>query len=123
MEYKVHDVVRYFNDPIYVYMLINGKKLSTKLDTGAEVPIISEKIRKEIFPEEKLRRFDLKLNTYTNETMKVTSTLKVKVQYEDQFKELVLVVTAGNGPSLLGQNWLNHIDLNWKKLFAVHTAR
>ena len=55
--------------------------------------------------------------------MKVTGTLNVKVQYADQFKKLVLVVTAGNGQSLLGRNWLNHINLNWKKLFAVRTAR
>ena len=48
--------------------------------------------------------------------------LNGKVQYEDQFKKLVLVVTGGNGPSLLGWNWLNHINLNWKKLFAVLTA-
>ena len=55
--------------------------------------------------------------------MKVTGTLNVKVQYKDQFKKVVIMVTAGNGPSLLGQNWLNHINLNWKKLFAVLTAR
>ena len=66
---------------------------------------------------------DLKLKTYTNEPMNVTGTLNVKVQNEDQFKNLVLVVTAGNEPSLLGRNWLNHIKLNWKKLFAVRTAQ
>ena len=122
MEYHVHDIGRYSSDPVYVHMLINGKKLRMELDTGAEVSIISEKTREETFPEEKLRPSDLKLKTYTNEPMKVTGTLNVKVQYEDQFKKLVLVVTAGNGPSLLGWNWLNHIKLNWKSLFAVHTA-
>ena len=76
-----------------------------ELDTGAEVSIISEKTREEIFPEEKLQPLDIKLKTYTNEPMKVTGILNVKVQYEDQFKKLVLMVTAGNGPSLLGQNW------------------
>ena len=43
MEYKVHDVGRYSNDPTYVHILINGKKLSMELDTGAEFSIISEK--------------------------------------------------------------------------------
>ena len=38
--------------------------------------------------------------------MKVTGTLKVKVQYEVQLNKLVLVVIAGNGPSVLGKNWL-----------------
>ena len=94
-----------------------------ELDTGAEASIISEETREETFPEEKLRPSDLKLKTYTNEAMRVTGTLNVKLQYEDQVKKLALVVTAGNGPSLLGWNWLDHINLNWKKLFAVGTAR
>ena len=121
-ESKVHNIGKYSSDPVYVNMLINGKKLSMELDTGAEVSIISEKTREETFPEEKLRPSDLKLKTYTNEPMKVTGTLTVKVQYADQFKKLALVVTAGNGRSLLGRNWFNHINLNWKKLFAVRTA-
>ena len=122
MKYKVHDVERYSNDPFYVHTLINGKRLSMELNTGAEVSITSEETSKEKFPEEELLPADLKLR-HTNEPMKVTGTLEVNVQYEDQFKELLLVVTAGNQPSLLGQNWLKHINLNWKKLFAVHTAQ
>ena len=55
MEYNVHKFGKYSNDPVYVHMLNNGKKLSMELDTGAEVSIISEKTKKEIFPEEKLR--------------------------------------------------------------------
>ena len=75
-EYTVHDVGRYSNDPVYVQMLINWKWLSIELDTRAKVSIISEKTREEIFTEEELRPSDLKLNTYTNEPMKVTDTLK-----------------------------------------------
>ena len=53
-EYTVHSIERYSNDPVYVQMLINGKRLSMELDTGAEVSIILGKTREEIFPEEKL---------------------------------------------------------------------
>ena len=42
-ECQVHNVGRYSNDPVYVQMLTNGKRLSTELDTGAEVSIISDK--------------------------------------------------------------------------------
>ena len=55
---RVHNVERYSNDPVYVHMPINGKELSVEFDTGAEVSIISEKTRKEIIPEEKLRPSD-----------------------------------------------------------------
>ena len=94
-----------------------------EVDTGAALSIISEKTRKTFFPSEKLRPSDLVLKTYTNEPLKVVGTLNVRVQYEDQLKKLVLVVTAGDGPSLLGRNWLNHINLNWKELFAVRSVR
>ena len=90
-----------------------------ELNTGAALSIISQKTRKAVFPDEKLRHSKLILKTYTNEPLKVMGTLNVQVQYEDQLKKLVLVVVAGNGPNLFGRNWLNHTSLNWKKIFAV----
>ena len=33
-EYTVHNVGSYYNDPVYVQMLINGKQLSMEVDTG-----------------------------------------------------------------------------------------
>ena len=42
------------HDPVYIQMMINGKRLSMELDTGPKLFIISEKTRQEILPEEKL---------------------------------------------------------------------
>jgi hypothetical protein len=36
-----------------------------------------------------------------------------------QAKELRLLVVHGNGPRLLGRDWLHHLKLNWKELFQV----
>ena len=83
-----------------------------EMDTGASLSIISEETRKAVFPEEKLRASELVLKTYTNEPKQVKGTLNVRVQYKSQFKKLVLVIIAGNGPSLFGRNWLNHINFN-----------
>ena len=46
-------------------------------------------------------------------------TIAVKVQHHDQQLELPLVVVAGSGPSLLGQDWLAKIQLNWQSMFAT----
>ena len=122
-EYVLHKVGNRSVDPVLVQVQINGKPLKMEVDTGAALSIISEGTRMAIFPEEKLRASGLVLKTYTNEPMQVIGTLNVRVQYESQIKKLVLVVIAGNGPSLFGRNWLNHINLNWRKMFAVHMVQ
>ena len=73
---RVHE--RYCSDLVYVHTLVDGKKLSMELDTEAEVSIVWEKTRKQIFPGEKLRPSELKLKNYTNEPTKVTGTLKYR---------------------------------------------
>ena len=122
-EYELHHMGKRSTEPVQVQMTVNGKKLDMEVDTGAALSLISDSKRKAMFPKEKLRPASIILKTYTNEPIKVMGTLNVRVQYEGQLKKLVLVVIAGKGPSLLGRNWLNHIALNWKKVFAVRTLR
>ncbi len=103
-EYELHHIGKCSTEPVQVQMMVNGKRLDMELDTGAALTLISESKRKAIFPKEKLRPANLVLKTYTNEPIEVMGTLNVRVQYEGQLKKLVLVVIAGNGPSLLGRN-------------------
>ena len=51
------------------------------------------------------------------------ATLRVRVQYSDQFAKLILVVVEGSGPSLLGHNWLNYLRLDWSRIAQVHATR
>jgi hypothetical protein len=39
-------------------------------------------------------------------------TIQAKVTYESQTAELSLVIVKGDGPTLLGRNWLERIKLN-----------
>ena len=47
--------------------------------------------------------------------------IKVNVKYQNQEKQLPLVVVAGEGPSLLGCDCLAHIKLNWSSLHNVQS--
>ena len=58
-------------------------------------------LKEKPFFNEKLRPASTILKTYTNEPIEVMGTLNVCVQYEGQLKKLVLVVIAGDEPSLL----------------------
>lgn len=40
----------------------------------------------------------------------------VSVNYKNQTSDQSLLVVAGDGPSLLGCDWLSQIKLDWKQL-------
>ena len=90
-----------------------------ELDTAAAVTIISEKYFKEFFENTPLSRSELLLQTYSGDRLTVLGTMNAVVQYEQQTQELPLTVVAGDGPSLLGRDWLQHLTLNWKKINTV----
>ena len=102
--------------PITVDMVVNGKTLSMELDTGAAVSIISEQTRRSTFPDTPLRKSTSVLRTYTGEPMTVVGEMEVQVNYGAQSHNLLLLVVAGKGPSLVGRDWLQHIQLNWKTI-------
>ena len=53
--------------------------------------------------------------------LSVVGTVDVKVQYEQQTRELPLTVDTGGGPFLLSRDWL-HLTMNWReiKLMSKH---
>ena len=97
-----------------VEITISGKKMQMELDTGAAVSIISTKAK--LFPEETLVDSSLVLTTYSGEQLQVAGQMLVNVKYGRQQNQLPVCVVKGNGPSLLGRNWLQKITLNWKSI-------
>ena len=96
------------SEPFNVPVLVNRKKLTMELDTGAAVSIISDQTRRSLFPDLQLRNSSLVLKTYTDELMQVVGQLNVRVKYGSQEEKVVLVVVGGNEPSLFGRNWLKY---------------
>ena len=107
---------------ITVDVQINGKQLPMVVDTGVALSIISEQTWKKNFPGITLKKADVVLKTYTNERMTVMGELLVQVTYEQQCEHLLIVIVAGDGPSLLGRNRLKHIRLNWNSICTVARA-
>ena len=92
--------------PIMCSVIINGQTLEMQVDTGADVSIISEQTSKQLFPQLTPTPARVKLKTYTNEDLQVVGKLPVTVEHNNQRVQLDLLVVAGNGPSLMGRNWL-----------------
>ena len=87
-----------------------------ELDTGAAVSVISSTAKAKLFPQLKPESTSVILATYTDEKISVLGQIMVDVKYGKQHKTLPLYVVKGDGPSLLGRNWLTEINLNWKSL-------
>lgn len=57
------------------------------------------------------------MKTYSGEPLKVLGKLHVAVEYGEQHARLPLYVVAGDGPTLLGRQWLvGPIRLDWKTI-------
>ena len=102
--------------PIVVKLTVDGKEIPMEVDTGAAVSMISLATKKQLFPQKDLLDSTLVLTTYTGEQMVVVGRMQVKVNYGETNKLLFLYVVEGQGPSLMGREWLNEINLNWQEL-------
>ena len=59
-----------------------------------------------------LKASSAELKTYTGEVLNILGTITVTVSYKGQVADLNLLVVAGDGPSLMGRDWLSHIKLD-----------
>ena len=119
---QLHAVGNTSTSPIQIPLLVNNQLLCMELDTGAAISILSEETFKDLFPSAPLRRSTVLLKMYTGEKLPVLGEMDIRVQYEQQQpQDLVLTVVKGDGPSLFGRNWLERIKLNWREIKAIST--
>ena len=93
---------------------IQGKPVVMEADTGAAVSVISETTYKELFPNLTLKEVPMGLKTYTGERIPVLGEVVVEVSYQEQNRQLSLIVVKGKGHNLFGRDWLMHFKLDWK---------
>ena len=102
--------------PIHVQLLLDGKPCEFEVDTGAAVSILTDKQVSRVLPGAQLKKTNVSLRTYTSQKIPVKGKLDVEVQYGQQRKSLTCYVVTGDGPCLMGRDWLKHIRLNWKEI-------
>ena len=99
--------------PYKVQLSVGGQAL------GASLSLISEGTYKNLFSENRappLEKSGIVLRTYTGEEVKPEGVCTVDVDYEGGKYSLPLLVVSGEGPALLGRNWLEEIKLNWPRI-------
>lgn len=70
----------------------------------------------------KLNVVNTVLCTYTGEFVTVVGECRLAVEYNGFKCSSPAVVISGEGPCLMGRNWLQHISLNWSEIFHLATV-
>ena len=117
-DFKLFQISQEKPEPsIMIPIKVNGEDCSMELDTGASVSIMSEEDWKTKFPRVPLEKSQIKLRTYTEETLDIIGQAHVEVTYEDHTANLPIQIIKGQGPSLFGRNWLRNIKVPLRSKF------
>ena len=69
-----------------------------------------------------MRSPEVAIHTYTAEPIPVRGVLEVDVKYKNYTGTQTLYVVAGQGPTLLGREWLGDIRLDWRSLGIARSS-
>ena len=104
--------------PIVLSVVINGQQLPMELDTGASVSLITERVWRMMEPSSPvLQPSSIKLRTYTGEKIGCIGEISVSVSYNLQQHSCQFLVVKGDGPCLLGRDWLQRFKVPWQEVF------
>lgn len=101
--------------PIQVSVMMLGQNgCRMQLDTGATVSILPKILYDQQFKQWPLR------STNSGVQIPVYGEIHLPVVYEQEDMVLPLIVADGDGPPLLGRNWLKQLkSVNWHSIFVV----
>ena len=112
--------------PFCITVLVNGLELSMEINIGAAVSVISEGTFKSVWPGSSKPRLVcsmVELRTYSGQTLCVLGKTVVNVSFNNSSAELELIVVSGDGPTLLGRDWLTVLEIDVSNCVqAVHSV-
>ena len=124
--YTLFNVTTNVSKPLQVSLRINDADFTMEVDTGASMSLISNVTFQKLWPAHSspvLMATQTKLRTYTGEQINVLGTISANVQFKTQQETLPLLVVDGDGPSLLGRDWLHKIKLDWQELYHTQVTQ
>jgi transposase InsO family protein len=108
--------------PFTRYVMVYGQKVTLEVDSGCGVTLINKatfeaiKRRRPILA---LRKPDTDLCTYTKSIIPALGQVTLPVQYRGKRRQLTAYVVDGQGPNLLGRNWMGELGIYLSQVNAV----
>ena len=121
--YELYSVINKLSDSAYkTDIIMDQQPISMEIDTGAAVSIMNKSVFEKHYAGKKVP--DLVpsqevLHTYTGETIPVLGIANINISAKGKSVSLPLIVVGGDGPSLIGRNWLNKIKIDWNSVNNV----
>ena len=106
-------------------LLLNDVPVTMELDTGAAVSVINESTFdsiRQVPGDSPLYPAKSKLKSYTGQEIQVQGTTQLRVRYKDKHLSLSIHVVSGNGPNLLGRDWLTSLEVNLQNLNSISST-
>ena len=115
--YTLFTVRSLASQPLVGKVTINGVAVQMELDTGAAYSVITQTTYQRIAQQKSINSLepsDLRLRSYSGDNIQVYGQVPVVARYGQQERELYVQVVAGNGPDLMGRDWLSELKVTLK---------
>lgn len=122
MDYELYAIREDSRRPLVADITVNGRTLAMEIDTGAAVSLMSRDNFQKFFKGQitpQLHNTKDILKTYTGEQINIDGTVYVQVSDSGNEIALPLMIVPGNGPTLLGRNWLHAVKIKWDINFCA----
>lgn len=96
-----------------------------ELDTGASLTVINESTYNQVQQQSsvpQLQPTQQVLKSYSGHSIQLLGHLDIAVRYGSTQVNLPVHVVAGNGPNLMGRDWLSHFDVDLKGLQSINSV-
>jgi len=112
--------------PFVVTLQMNEVNVQMELDLGSSVSLMPCVLFKKYFGKRclpYLKSAEVRLSSFTGESLNVQGYFPVTVVYDGQSHHLKLYIVDGGNSALLGCEWLENIKFNWQSIGAVHSLQ
>ena len=118
-EYPLHHLGSKKSTPYKVTVGVDDCPVEMEIDTGAALSLVSEATFRKTWTDRSMEPSTVSLCSYSGEPIRVAGEVTVTVSYKQQQAKVPLVIVKGDGPSLLGCNWLEQLRLDWNEIYCL----
>lgn len=101
-------------EPMYANIIVNRKKFRMEVDTGSYYTIMSQRDKETMFPGNEIKPMNSGLRAYRKIVLEHVGKIvleNLKVEYRGRAVRLRMVVMKGDGPILIGRQWLDVLGM------------